>query len=199
MTLDAILAKIRSDAESEAKRILKEAGNESVRIRHRFAQELKKKEEIEHSRYNERLTELRNINLAQAHRNARQIKLHSEEELIEQCFSEIEARLGDISGSEYNNSLKTSIIEGLKLLGGNVKIRAVRESDLQTIEQIIKELEPSQKVKVEIDQALLPASELGGINMISGDGKKIVDNTFRSILERKREQFRIDIARILFG
>jgi vacuolar-type H+-ATPase subunit E/Vma4 len=87
----------------------------------------------------------------------------------------------------------------LKLQPGNTTIRAVRNSDISLIENMLPGLGSASSKQVVIDRNLLPQDCLGGVQLVSEDGKTIVDNTFKAILARNRDAYRIEIAGILFG
>jgi vacuolar-type H+-ATPase subunit E/Vma4 len=199
MALEDILARIRKDSEAEASRILRSARNESVKMRHRHAGELQDFEARERALHENRQAEMENVYLADAHRTARQIKLNTEEELIDRCFKELENRLSALEGERYHKSLEELISSGLKLQPGNTTIRAVRNSDISLIENMLPGLGSASSKQVVIDRNLLPQDCLGGVQLVSEDGKTIVDNTFKAILARNRDAYRIEIAGILFG
>ncbi|UCH88677.1 MAG: V-type ATP synthase subunit E [Thermoplasmata archaeon] len=196
MSLDTILERIRSDANAEAARIIKAGRNESAKVKHRFGIELQEMDEKERAQHETKIRELRNVHLANAHRTARQIKLLAEEELIDQCFVIIKESLTDIRGEVYNASLRTLVLDGLQLLGGAGRVQVVRNEDIEVIAKIQSELDVAKKL--ELDNNLLPAESLGGVLITSLDGKTIVDNTFKAVLERKKDQYRVEIAKKLF-
>jgi len=211
MSMDALISRIYADSEAESQKILRKAYSEVARIRNEHGQKLKKLVETERKRHDMRITELRNVRLAQAHREERRMLLAAREDMIDKCFSGLESRLRTLDGTEYREALKNLLIEGLKVLSGQADIRVVRDSDLGTAEVLIKEL---MKDEIELESGgavetirpvltlsreLLPARKLGGVVMTSPDEKKVVDNTFSAILERDRDDLRIEFSNILFG
>ena len=199
MSLEAILKEINNEAEAEVQKILKSARSESVKLRHRYAREIQELEKKERLKHESRVKELRNINMANAHRTGRQIRLLTEERLIDHCFEKLGEELNTMSGEEYDEFLKSLVVEGANLLDGELRIQAVRKSDHIVLDGIINALKKEGNAKITLDETLLPEDLLGGIYMISADGKKIVDNTIRSILERNKEHYRIVISDILFS
>lgn len=204
MSLEEIIARIKNDALNQSNLILKQANAESAKIRHKYAQKVKVIVESETRENDSRCTELRNVQLAVAHRTGRQIILNAEEELIQNCFSKLSETLGERDGTTNEHSLKNLIKKGLRLLDGGAKIRLVRKTDLEIAQRIKTELESilvSEGIKnpqIEIDNELMSSEYIGGVYLESLDGKKVVDSTYKSIIERNKESYRIEISRILF-
>jgi len=198
MSLNEILLRIKVEGEAEAQKILKNAENEALRIRTEYAEKLTKADLTERKKHEHRITELRNVHLAQAHREERQIKLRTKEEMIDECFSQLRTELERLTGDDYARSLKTMLEEGVRLIGDNYKARVVREEDKAVVQNYIAELESTGNYRGSLETGLLQKENIAGIYIESADGKKIVDNTYSAILERKREFFRIEMSRILF-
>ena len=199
MSLEEILTRIKADGAAEAQKILKNGSNEITTIRNDYGQKLVAKESAERRSHENRIAELRNVHLAQAHRQERQIKLLAREEMIDQCFSELRKRLANLTDEKYIQSLKTLFEEGVELIDGNIRVRAVRQGDIEHLRRFAEELSKERSVTINVTANLLHSDQIGGLYLESEDGNKIVDNTFSAILERNREQYRIEISKILFG
>ena len=211
MSMEALIARIYADSETESQKILRKAYGDVAQIRNEYGQKLKKMEMSEREHHDMRVTELRNVQLAQAHREERRLLLEAREDLINKCFIGLEDRLKNLNGAEYRTALKNLLVEGLKVLNGQAEIRVARNGDLAAAEELIIELMkedivlegsgPEKKIKpvLTLRKDLLPARKLGGVLLTSQDGKKVVDNTFSAVLERDRDELRVGFSEILFG
>ena len=199
MSLEDILTRIKADGAAEAQKILKNANNEITTIRNEYGQKLVAKESVERRSHESRIAELRNVHLAQAHRRERQIKLLAKEEMINLCFSELRKRLTMLVDEKYILSLKALFEEGVELIEGNIRVRAVRQGDLEHLRKFADELSNDRSGAIKVTEDLLHSDHIGGLQLESEDGNKIIDNTFSAILERNRELYRIEISKILFG
>jgi V/A-type H+-transporting ATPase subunit E len=134
-----------------------------------------------------RVTIMRNIHLSEARRVARRITLGAKEELIDECFSKAKEQLRSLTGEEYKNVLVQLIKDSLPLIGESGTVKLTREEDKSILSSF-----PNLTQKPGLVQGL------GGIILESSDGKIVVDNTFDAILERKKEDIRTEVAKILF-
>ncbi|MCD6330814.1 MAG: V-type ATP synthase subunit E, partial [Thermoplasmata archaeon] len=104
---------------------------------------------------------------------------------INECYEKVKEKLKKLDSKEYKKIIEKELKKALKeIKEGYVMIS--RKED----EEIAKKY--SLEVKGKIDC-------LGGMILKSKDGSKEIDLTFDFLLERKKDEIRIEIARNLFG
>ena len=187
MSLENIMKKIEAETTAEVNNILKDAQKRAKEITAKFKKKIVKELAETQSQGKKRITIMRNIHLSEARRNARRITLSAKEELIKKCFNQAKERLRTMTGDEYRTVMVRLIKESQDLVGDNGVATLTRDEDKSILSSF-----PKITVKPEL------ASGLGGLIMESVDGKVIVDNTFDAILERKKDDIRTEVAKILF-
>jgi vacuolar-type H+-ATPase subunit E/Vma4 len=126
--------------------------------------------------------------------------LNSREALIEQAFNLAWNKFEEFKKTkEYKDILVKQVILSIRELEGKSFIVDVHKGDsfkisTDTLKQIEKETNKKGLV-VEIHEV---DSDLGGVIVHEKDGKISVDNTFASILERKKNDTRVKVSEILF-
>jgi vacuolar-type H+-ATPase subunit E/Vma4 len=126
--------------------------------------------------------------------------LNSREALIRQAFDVAWKKFEEFKKTkDYKEILIKQVISSIRELEGTAFIVDVHKGDsfkisADTLKLIEKET-MKKGVVVEVRQV---DSDLGGVIVHEKDGKISVDNTFASILERKKNETRVKASEILF-
>ncbi len=91
-----------------------------------------------------------------------------------------------MNNNEYEKIINRFIEEGIKKIGDNCTIKTSKD-----IDKLIAE---KHGIKV-----IGKIHSIGGIIIISRDGKITLDYTFEGIIKRKKDWIRIKIGKILFS
>jgi len=177
------IASIISDAKNEAKRILQNAKLEAKRIREEH-------ERISEQKLKSQITDI----LSNANIDSRKLILQTKEDIIEKCFEEAKRKLKDArkNKKKYEKTFQRLTSECLKEMESkkNVIVR-VDKRDERLVKKLFKKSKLNFVIKSDINT-------LGGLILISENGKTVVDNTLDSRLVRAKELMKPEIARLLF-
>jgi V/A-type H+-transporting ATPase subunit E len=196
MSVDAIVERIRADAEEEARKVRERAEEEASSIIAAASREA----EDEYSRVlGEGRRETRMLTsriLAQASIDARRLVREEKERGLAFCFAEAEKALHRLTQSgEYRQVLKNLMTGGVRELGADEIILVATERDHDLVADIITELgaeTPRVALKPEC------AITAGGVILRSKSGKVTVNNTFEARMERFQDDLVFSVARILY-
>lgn len=170
---------IRS-AEEEAKRIIEEAeGQRKITVereKQRIVEEARKKSELM---------------LSEARRKARLVVSKAKLELIEDIISRAYRTLGSREGFDLRRSLENLFYESLNYARSPERV-IVNPRDKIVMEEILRR-GGFMDVKVEVSEEID-----GGLVMVSKEGE-IIDNTYRTRLERVKEFMAPVIAKKLWS
>ena len=122
MTLEAIINKINKETSENVNKILKASKKESGKINRQARQELHLEREHERKNADKSRAILRDIHLSNARRIARRTVLGKKEELINECFDQAKVSLQQLSGDEYNKTIRKLINNGMKLIGNEAVV-----------------------------------------------------------------------------
>lgn len=183
--MDKLIERIKEEAEKEIKDIIDNAQEEAKKIIEE--EEEKGKEEAEKIR-REGIKEAgrrKEKILAAGRRKAKSYLIKAREEIIENCINKIKEYLKKLDGKKYEKIVGNLVKEGVKEIRDGYII-STREED----EKIAKKFGMEVKKKV---------NGIGGVILKSKDGKKEIDLTFDTMIERRKDEIRIKIAEKLFG
>jgi vacuolar-type H+-ATPase subunit E/Vma4 len=130
----------------------------------------------------------------------KKLVLNSREALIEQAFSLAWNKFEEFKKTkEYKDILIKQIASSIRELEGKSFIVDVYKGDsfkisADTLKLIEKETN-RKGLTIEIREV---DKDLGGVIVHEKDGKISIDNTFTSILERKKNETRVKVSEILF-
>jgi V/A-type H+-transporting ATPase subunit E len=187
MTIENIIQKIKAETTAEVGKILNDANSIVAEYNKDARKEMGLKLKDIRAEGEKRITIMRNIHLSEARRMTRKSILNAKEELIQQCFDQAQDRLQNLSGDEYRKIMNGLIDQSLKLVGNKGIVTLTRSED-----KAIFSTMPNITVKPDI----IPG--LGGLIMESQDGKIVVDNTFKALIRRQKEDIRTEVAKILY-
>lgn len=116
----------------------------------------------------------------------------AKEEIIAHIFDSVSKELAGMSSSNgYAKVMGDLLDEALQGTNGTVSVH-VRKQD----EPLARDLLAGRKGQCEVSGTL---DGLGGVRVVSTDGRLAVDNTIESRLEKARRLLRPDVTKTLFG
>jgi V/A-type H+-transporting ATPase subunit E len=138
--------------------------------------------------------------MSTAEMEAKKLLLNAKEALIDEALKKAKEEYEKLKGKkEYKDALVKQVISSVMELDGKEFTVEVHEGDgLELTDKIVSNIEKETKKKG-LKLALKEVSkDLGGVIVHQKGGKISVDNTFDSILERKKSEIRLKISGILF-
>ncbi len=176
-------------AQETSKKILDEAAQKATENYERIVQQGRQSGEKERQKI-----------LSTAEMEMKKLVLNSKEALIEQAFDLAWKKFEEFKKTkEYKDILIKQISSSVRELEGKHFVVDVHKGDAlkigaETLKQIEKESDKNG-LTIEIREV---ENDLGGVIVHEKDGKISVDNTFASILERKKNDTRVKVSEILF-
>jgi vacuolar-type H+-ATPase subunit E/Vma4 len=176
-------------AQETSKKILDEASQKAKENYERIVQQGRQSGEKEKQKI-----------LSTIEMDMKKLVLNSRESIIEQTFELAWKKFEEFKKTkDYKEILIKQIISSIRELEGAAFIVDVHKGDslkisADTLKRIEKEVDKKGLV-VEIREV---DSDLGGVIVHEKKGKISVDNTFASILERKKNETRVKVSEILF-
>jgi vacuolar-type H+-ATPase subunit E/Vma4 len=176
-------------AQETSKKILDEASQKAKENYERIVQQGRQSGEKEKQKI-----------LSTIEMDMKKLVLNSRESIIEQTFELAWKKFEEFKKTkDYKEILVKQIISSIRELEGAAFIVDVHKGDslkisADTLKRIEKEVDKKGLV-VEIREV---DSDLGGVIVHEKKGKISVDNTFASILERKKNETRVKVSEILF-
>lgn len=130
----------------------------------------------------------------------KKLTLNSREALIDQAFDVALKKFEEFKKTkQYKDILLTQVISSIRELEGTAFVVDVHKGDsLKISADVLKQLEKDTKKKGIVVEIREVDSDLGGVIVHEKNGKISVDNTFASILERKKNEMRVKASEILF-
>ncbi len=138
--------------------------------------------------------------MSTAEMEAKKLLLNAKEALIDEALKKAKEEYEKLRGKkEYQDILVKQVISSIMELDGKEFMVEVHEGDgLEFTDKIVSTIERETKKKG-LKLVLKEVSkDLGGVIVHEKGGKISVDNTFDSILERKKSEIRLKISGILF-
>ena len=200
-----IIARIQKDAEQKAEKIISNAQKSAELtiedMRQKAHQNAQKKTSVLLKKAENDAEIIRGKVSTEIKRKAGWIVLSEKNRLISSVLDEVKKRLEKKQDSEnYAKILENLIIDAGVVLGGGILEVILNQNDTKTIidfdklEKRISKLTGVQsKVKVSKKQ-----TKNVGVIVKTIDGKIIVDNTFKSIINRRENELRLKISQIIF-
>ncbi len=126
--------------------------------------------------------------------------LNSREALIDQAFDVALKKFEDFKKTkEYKDILLKQVISSIRELEGTAFVVDVHKGEsLKIGAETLTQLEKETKKKGIVVEIREVDSDLGGVIVHEKNGKISVDNSFASILERKKNEMRVKASEILF-
>jgi V/A-type H+-transporting ATPase subunit E len=153
---------------------------------------------IEHGKYTGEKEKQKILSTAEM--EAKKLILNAKESLIEEAFEKARERFRELKDDKkYKDILVTQIISSIGELTGKQFIVEVFEgAGLKLTDAVLSKIEKETKrkgLKIEVKEI---SEDMGGVIVREKAGKISIDNTFNSILERKKNDIRVTISEVLF-
>jgi vacuolar-type H+-ATPase subunit E/Vma4 len=203
---EKILQKIIEEANGKAEKIIDEAkvkANTIIENQKNFAHQKAQKEIKELIEKSENKAKIiRGRVITEIKRKANWMKLDVKNQLIANVLKEVEKRLFNLQNSKKYISILQNLIEnaGLVLSGGELEITLNKKDISKPIK--LKEIEKritkktGKKTKLIISNQSI--NRIGVVVKIK-NGKIFIDNTFETILNRRKAELELKVAKILFS
>jgi len=194
--IDRIISKIESDAKAEMQCIKADATQEAKKI----LDDARRRGEQEHSKILERgkkdIDTLVNRIKSGARIDARRIAIGAKDQVISRCFAEAGEALSKLTGTKkYETILRNLMADGIKLVGNDIIVLS-NKKDKRIVKKVISSIS-KKGVKISIGKEDIET--IGGIVLKSKSGDITVNNTFEAKLERRKNELRYEISKILYG
>ncbi len=190
--MEEILRRIREDYEKEIENIIKSAKEEAKNIEEnakRKAEEIRKRILDEAKREAEKERE-KILSLSKL--EARKLISSVKEEMINRVIKRATEELKRIDIDKYKQFLRKRIEEAIRLLNSDNLEIIVRESDMEYIREIVRNLNRNVKI------SKINTEISGGVIIRDLKTNIELNYTFEKILERKIDKIRTEVAKILF-
>jgi vacuolar-type H+-ATPase subunit E/Vma4 len=176
-------------AQETSKKILEEAAQKAKENYDRIVQQGKQSGEKERQKI-----------LSTVEMEMKKLTLNSREALIEQAFDLAWKKFEDFEKTkDYKDILIKQVIASIRELTGKAFIVDVHKGDPLTIGgDTLKQIEKETNKKGIVIEIRQVDRDLGGVIVHEKNGKIAVDNTFASILERKKNDTRVKVSEVLF-
>ncbi|PNX48525.1 MAG: hypothetical protein BV459_02210 [Thermoplasmata archaeon M11B2D] len=185
MSAEKIIERINNDAKKHIKHIMDEAEKQSEQIIQNAKAEAKRQAESMLKNGQLEGENAKKILVSKAVQDVRRDMMNAKEEIIDLCFSQALENLRALPDDQYTALITTLIQAGKKRLGNDCTVSVSRTID--------KEI--AQKEGVAVQETI---HAIGGIILHSADGRITVDNTFEGLLNRKKDEIRIHVGKLLF-
>jgi len=185
MSAEKIIERITQDAEKQIHDIISEAKKQSQSIMKNAKVDAEKEAELILQKGKLESENQKKILISKATQDLRRDLMNAKEEIIERCFTQALDKLASLPDNQYRKLVTMLIRAGKKRLGENCTLSVSRPID--------KEIAQQEAISV---QGTIQS--IGGVIMHSADGKITIDNTFESLLGRKKDDIRIHVGKILY-
>jgi V/A-type H+-transporting ATPase subunit E len=202
----ALIKKILSDAEEEAKRIIdisKTKAEDIIKSKVKEA-ESKANEEakliIEEAE--EKAKRITSTLISSAKIRANWSLLSERKKLIDETFERLKEELKDFTKTPEYKEFLQSLIEKSVMIAGEEELEVMlNKEDLEKIslKEISKRINDKLGKNIKLIKSTSSIDTIGGVIVKSKDGKILINNTFESIIRIKRKDLEPIISHILFG
>ncbi len=186
MTAEKIIERIKKDSEKEIKQILREAEQKETIIIEEAKKEAKQEAEKILADGTQQAENISKIIISKASQDVKREIMNAREKIIDECFVKAHHELSTLTGDRYKNLVKKLIENGCKKLNGQCNISISRDID--------REIATSMGLQV-----IGTIETTGGIIIKSKDGRITLDYTFDGILQRKKDEIRRKVGKLLFS
>jgi V/A-type H+-transporting ATPase subunit E len=185
MSTEKIIKRIQTDAQAQQQQLLTNAETQSRLIIKEAKTQIEKeaKSLLQNGQLDSENT--KKIMISKAIQEVKRDMMNAREEIIEQCFAQALEKLASLPEDQYKKLILHYLKIGTVRLGGAFSIKTSRLLDADIAKQ--------QGIPVQGS-----IQSIGGIILQSQDGKITIDNTFERILDRKKDELRIHVGKLLF-
>lgn len=186
MSADKLIQRINDDASKQAKQILDEAKQQATNILNQQQTETKQEAKRLDHQGHKNAENAKCILISQAEQQARRELMATREHLIEQCFDQAKEQLQKLTGKSYTLFMNKVLTQGKEQLGSDALVWVTRDED----KQLVKDTGLSLQGTI---------AGMGGCKLQSKDGRITIDQTFNGIIQRKQQDIRIQVGKLLFS
>ena len=189
---------VLSEAQAEAEQILAQAQAKAEAIRQHAQEQAQNEQKEILERAQRNAQHVRSQSLAAAHMQAQRLRLQRREQLLDKAFDAAEKRLSTVQQwTEYPQIVRQWTRGAVAYLGSDAARIQADEYTLEILAGgLLDELSTELKVQLELGDPL----ESGlGIVAATLDGHLMYDNTMAARLERRRDELRGPVYRLLMG
>jgi V/A-type H+-transporting ATPase subunit E len=185
MSSHNLIKRIQDESQTEINRIRQQADQQTEQILSE-ARTLAKQEAAGILERGKQQSEtIKKILISKAHQEVNRTKMNAKDAIIDDCFQQAQKQLASLNSAQYRK-IATHLLEtGCKRIQKPGGVRISRDED--------KDLAQKKGLTIMGSQ---PA--MGGMVILSTDGKLTVDNTFEGILQRKKQEIRTEVGKLLF-
>jgi V/A-type H+-transporting ATPase subunit E len=185
MSTEKIIKRIQTDAQAQQQQLLTNAETQSRLIIKEAKTQIEKeaKSLLQNGQLDSENT--KKIMISKAIQEVKRDMMNAREEIIEQCFTQALEKLASLPDDQYKKLILSYLRTGTSRLGTHFSIKPSRPLDTDIAKQ--------QGIPVQDGM-----QSIGGIILQSPDGKITIDNSFESILDRKKDELRIHVGKLLF-
>ncbi|MEA1904581.1 MAG: V-type ATP synthase subunit E family protein [Candidatus Hadarchaeota archaeon] len=203
--LEKMVQRILSDAEKESKKVIRDAKGEVEKRKSSAKENAKAEAEKILSEGKREAEKIEHRVLASARLKTRQLKLNTQESLIQDAFSKAMDELPNLRKDKqrYQKIMGELVKAGGIAIGGEeLEIQILKEDKKflpkATVHDLTKKISKStgNETSLKISTSLKNAS--GGVVVQKADGSVKCDNTFEARLRRLKHSLRSKTAEILF-
>lgn len=199
---ESIIEKILSDGEAQAKRVIDSARRSEAHEKRKAAAEAERIRAETLARAETKADTIRSKLIATGHIEAKRVLLKAREEAIQKVFALIEQDLASVrrDSGEYRRALGNLAVEAISAIDEpEVTLKIGKEdeqvADRAFLTEIKQRLTDSMGKGIRITLDIDPRVTGGGCVAVGGQGRIVLDNTFRRRLDRMRPALRSMIVR----
>ncbi|MFQ5793788.1 MAG: V-type ATP synthase subunit E [Candidatus Bipolaricaulia bacterium] len=198
MSVEKIVEKILSEAQTEADRTINEAKSQAEEIRRTGKDEAERARKPILDKAHREAERRRRMHRSLAELDTRNRLLATRRELLDQVFAEVNRRLAEIDEASYKNLLQRLIVEATETGTEQVVVSAADRKRLGNgfLESVNAELKRSGKTGA-LDYANETREINGGV-VLKGENYEI-NVSFATLLRGAQESLEAEVARMLFA
>ena len=188
--MEKVAKKILDDAQKERDRIIKEAEDEALKIKNETKEEIDRLNKETKKLVNEAQEKEKRRLIGMANLAVRNEVLRAKREIMDTMFNEVLQRLNSRKKDEYLELMKT-LLERTEERDGEI---IVGEKEDKIGPEFIERVNNELGAKFSLSNEKRPIK--GGF--ILHQGKIEIDASFESILNSKRKELELELAKLLF-
>jgi V/A-type H+-transporting ATPase subunit E len=185
MSSQNLIKRIQDESQTEINRIHQQANQQAMQILSEARTQAKQEAALILERGKQQSETIIKILISKAHQEVNRTKMNAKDALIDDCFQQAHKKLAAFNSVQYRKIAAHLLDTGSKRIHNPGGVRISRDED--------KELAQKKGLTVTGSQ-----HTIGGMVIISNDGKLSIDNTFEGILQRKKQEIRTEVGKLLF-
>ncbi len=188
-----LIAILEKEAAAEIERILADARAEAERLVQEARQQAEAELAAQRARAESEREAVETRARSAAALRASALVLQAKDQALAEVFQRAQAELARLAQDRgrYGALLRGLLREAASAVGGRVVVQ-VHPKDIELARQAVRDLGLDAEVQAADDVA-------GGVRVVSGDGRFVVENTLASRVERARAALAPEVAALLWG